>query len=92
MTNSHISARISNTQHFLINPYDGLFDKVTGSSVLKVDLHGEILRWASGELEIPSNESKEQTTQSYKSERRHPYGIKEWPVLFVTAWAQFAGV
>lgn len=52
MINSHISARIPDTEHFLINPYGWLFDEVTASSLVKVDLDGEIVGRVSDELEI----------------------------------------
>jgi len=38
---THISARVPNSDHhFLINPYGWLFDEITASSLVKVDLHG----------------------------------------------------
>jgi ribulose-5-phosphate 4-epimerase/fuculose-1-phosphate aldolase len=38
---THISARIPGPEHhFLINPYGLLFDEITASSLVKVDLHG----------------------------------------------------
>jgi ribulose-5-phosphate 4-epimerase/fuculose-1-phosphate aldolase len=38
---THISARVPGPQHhFLINPYGLLFEEVTASSLVKVDLHG----------------------------------------------------
>ena len=38
---THISARIPGPEHhFLINPYGMLFDEITASSLVKVDLHG----------------------------------------------------
>lgn len=39
---THISARVPGGQHhFLINPYGMLFDEITASSLVKVDLAGE---------------------------------------------------
>jgi len=39
---THISARVPGPEHhFLINPYGMLFDEITASSLVKVDLHGE---------------------------------------------------
>ncbi len=39
---THISARVPGPEHhFLINPYGMMFDEVTASSLVKVDLHGE---------------------------------------------------
>jgi ribulose-5-phosphate 4-epimerase/fuculose-1-phosphate aldolase len=37
---THISARVANTDHFLINPYGLMFDEVTASNLVKVDLAG----------------------------------------------------
>src|SRR5688572_25269100 len=38
---THISARVPGPEHhFLINPYGMLFDEITASSLVKVDLHG----------------------------------------------------
>ncbi len=41
---THISARVPNSDHhFLINPYGYMFDEITASSLVKVDLDGNIL-------------------------------------------------
>ncbi|QHJ00877.1 class II aldolase [Xylophilus rhododendri] len=37
---THLTARIPDTDHFLINPYGVMFDEVTASSLVKVDLQG----------------------------------------------------
>ncbi|EIT70528.1 MULTISPECIES: class II aldolase/adducin family protein [Hydrocarboniphaga] len=38
---THISARVPNSDHhFLINPYGWMFEEITASSLVKVDLHG----------------------------------------------------
>ncbi|TXH03883.1 MAG: class II aldolase/adducin family protein [Nevskiaceae bacterium] len=37
---THISARVPGTHHFLINPYGFLFEEITASSLVKVDLDG----------------------------------------------------
>ncbi len=38
---THLSARISGPeQHFLLNPYQLMFEEVTASSLIKVDVHG----------------------------------------------------
>lgn len=38
---THISARIPGPEHhFLINPYGMMFDEITASSLVKIDLHG----------------------------------------------------
>lgn len=40
---THISARVPGPEHhFLINPYGMTFDEITASSLVKVDLHGEV--------------------------------------------------
>src|SRR5262245_36293961 len=39
---THISARVPGPDHhFLINPYGLLFEEVTASNLVKVDLHGK---------------------------------------------------
>ena len=41
---THISARVPGPEHqFLLNPYGMMFDEVTASSLVKVDLNGNIL-------------------------------------------------
>ena len=41
---THISARVPGPEHaFLINPYGMLFEEITASSLVKVDLNGNIL-------------------------------------------------
>lgn len=41
---THISARVPGPdEHFLINPYGLMFDEITASSLVKVNLEGEIL-------------------------------------------------
>jgi ribulose-5-phosphate 4-epimerase/fuculose-1-phosphate aldolase len=41
---THISARVPGPEHhFLINPYGMLFDEITASSLVKVDLDGQIV-------------------------------------------------
>ena len=45
MVYTHISARIPGTDHnFLINPYGMSFDEITASSLVKIDLDGNILQ------------------------------------------------
>ena len=49
---NHISARVPGTEdHFLINPYGLSFDEVTASSLVKVDLDGNII----GNSDYPIN-------------------------------------
>lgn len=40
---THISVRIPNTEHFLINAFGLAFDEVTASNLVKIDLEGNIL-------------------------------------------------
>lgn len=37
---THISAKIPDTEHFLINPYGLMFEEVTASNLVKIDLQG----------------------------------------------------
>ena len=44
MISNHISARVpGTTDHFLLNPYGMLYEEVTASSLLKVDIEGNVL-------------------------------------------------
>ena len=45
---THFTAKVPGTEHFLINPYGVLFDEVTASCLVKVDLEGEVLLDATG--------------------------------------------
>ena len=38
---THITAKIPNTEHFLINPYGMMFEEITASSLVKINLAGE---------------------------------------------------
>src|SRR6202790_5883554 len=41
LVDTHISARVPGTEHhFLINPYGMMFEEITASSLVKVDLDG----------------------------------------------------
>jgi ribulose-5-phosphate 4-epimerase/fuculose-1-phosphate aldolase len=41
---THISAKLDGPdEHFLINPYGMLFDEITASSLVKVDVHGNVV-------------------------------------------------
>src|SRR5690554_8018932 len=37
---THISAKIPGTEHFLINPYGLMFEEITASNLVKIDLQG----------------------------------------------------
>ncbi|MDM0053578.1 class II aldolase/adducin family protein [Variovorax sp. J22R115] len=52
LTNTHTSARIPGTEHFLINPYHWTFDEVTASSLVKIDIEGQIIDRAADDLDI----------------------------------------
>jgi ribulose-5-phosphate 4-epimerase/fuculose-1-phosphate aldolase len=41
---THITAKIPGTEHFLINPYGLMFDEITASSLVKIDIAGKILQ------------------------------------------------
>jgi ribulose-5-phosphate 4-epimerase/fuculose-1-phosphate aldolase len=45
---THLTAKVPGTDHFLINPYGILFDEVTASSLVKVDLAGKVLHDPTG--------------------------------------------
>jgi len=40
---NHISARIPGTEHFLLNPLGLMYDEICASSLIKVDLEGNVL-------------------------------------------------
>ena len=50
---THLSARIPGPEHhFLLNPYQLMFEEVTASSLVKVDVHGNVwCAWGGGEAE-----------------------------------------
>ena len=54
---THVSAKIPGTEHFLINPYGLMFEEMTASNLVKIDLHGnklsETLRYQPGRLHHP---------------------------------------
>ena len=41
---THITARIPGTKHYLINPYGLMFDEITASSLVRIDIEGRILQ------------------------------------------------
>jgi len=41
---THITAKIPGTEHFLINPYGLMFDEITASSLIKIDIEGKVLQ------------------------------------------------
>jgi ribulose-5-phosphate 4-epimerase/fuculose-1-phosphate aldolase len=40
---THISARIPGTEHFLLNPFGLLFEEVSASNLVRIDLDGEVV-------------------------------------------------
>jgi ribulose-5-phosphate 4-epimerase/fuculose-1-phosphate aldolase len=51
LNNTHFSARIPGTEHFLLNPFGLLFDEITASSLITLDRDGRIL----GDSDYPAN-------------------------------------
>ncbi len=45
---THFSARVPGTEHVLINPYGLMFDEITASNLVKIDLEGNVLDDATG--------------------------------------------
>lgn len=43
LAGGHVSARIPGTDHYLLNPYGFLFEDVTASSIIRVDLDGNFV-------------------------------------------------
>ncbi len=51
LNNTHFSARVPGTDHFLLNPFGMLFDEITASSLIKVDHEGNVI----GDSGYPTN-------------------------------------
>ena len=48
---THISARVPGPEdHFLLNPFGTLFDQITASSLIKVDVNGNVVEGDAGQL------------------------------------------
>ena len=47
---THITAKVPGTSHFLINPYGAMFEEITASSLLKIDIDGCKVMGGDGEL------------------------------------------
>ncbi len=43
LISNHISARIPGTEHFLINPFGLMYEEITASCLIKVDIDGNII-------------------------------------------------
>jgi ribulose-5-phosphate 4-epimerase/fuculose-1-phosphate aldolase len=41
---THVTAHIPGTEHYLINPYGLMFEEMTASSLVKIDLQGNVLQ------------------------------------------------
>ncbi len=41
---THITAKIPGTEHYLINPYGLMFDEITASSLVRIDIDGNVLQ------------------------------------------------
>ena len=41
---THVTAKIPGTEYFLINPYGLMFDEITASSLVKIDIEGKVLQ------------------------------------------------
>ncbi|MEP7057545.1 MAG: class II aldolase/adducin family protein [Caldimonas sp.] len=41
---THITARIPGTDHYLINPYGLMFEEISASSLIRIDLQGNVLQ------------------------------------------------
>jgi ribulose-5-phosphate 4-epimerase/fuculose-1-phosphate aldolase len=51
MAGTHISARVPGPEdHFLVNPFGYFFDEITASSLIKVDLDGQVVAGDQGRL------------------------------------------
>src|SRR5262245_9267720 len=51
LNNTHFSARIPGTEHFLLNPFGLLLDEITASSLITLDRDGKVL----GDSDYPAN-------------------------------------
>ncbi|MNZ93619.1 Decarboxylase NovR [compost metagenome] len=47
---THITAKVPGTHHFLINPYGLMFEEVTASSLVKIDINGNKVMESAGEI------------------------------------------
>ncbi|GAB1578752.1 class II aldolase/adducin family protein [Bordetella petrii] len=47
---THISAKIPGTEHFLINPYGSMFEEITASSLVKIDIQGNKVLQSDGDV------------------------------------------
>ena len=47
---THITAKVPHTSHFLINPYGAMFEEITASSLLKIDIEGRKVMDSDGDV------------------------------------------
>lgn len=50
---THLSARVPDTEHFLINPYGQMFEEITASSLVKIDADGNKVEDSPHEVSRP---------------------------------------
>lgn len=47
---THITAKVPGTEHFLINPYGAMFEEITASNLVKIDIHGNKIDECTAEI------------------------------------------
>ena len=47
---THITAKVPGTEHFLINPYGAMFEEITASNLVKIDIHGSKIDECTAEI------------------------------------------
>ena len=68
---THLSARIPGPEHhFLLNPYQLMFEEVTASSLVKVDVHGNPVSRLRSSPTPPASPSIRRSTWPAKTRRR----------------------
>ena len=90
---THISARVPGAEHhFLLNPYGMMFDEVTASSLLKVDLDGNKVMDSPYQVNpagftIHSAVHAARTDALCVMHLHTDYGIwRRWPITTMKAW------
>jgi ribulose-5-phosphate 4-epimerase/fuculose-1-phosphate aldolase len=77
MIYTHISARVpGEPDHFLLNPHGMLFDEVTASSLLKVDLDGKVQYQPEGQYGLHQAGyviHSSALSRAARRQRRHPH-------------------
>jgi hypothetical protein len=68
LVDTHISARVPGPEHhFLINPYGLMFDEITASSLVKVDLDGNQLTKSDYSINPRASPSIRRSTRSART-------------------------